>query len=111
MTCLPTQERSRDRSSFIADRLKRKNWCAMVEIALCAQVLVWLIVIGVFLAGGEASLFHPVTWYLIFHGVVFVLRPILVQGFGFDFLWRYMGFHPTDEVFVLTLIVSSVGLI
>jgi hypothetical protein len=83
----------------------------MVEIALCAQVLVWLIVIGVFLAGGEASLFHPVTWYLIFHGVVFVLRPILVQGFGFDFLWRYMGFHPTDEVFVLTLIVSSVGLI
>jgi hypothetical protein len=83
----------------------------MIDTAIAAQVIVWLIVIGVFLAGGEASLFHPVTWYLAFHGLVFVLRPILVHVFGFDFLWNYMGFHPTDEIFVRTLAVTSVGLV
>ena len=83
----------------------------MVDLALCAQVIIWLIVIGIFLASGQASLFHPVTWYLAFHGLVFVLRPILVHGFGFDFIFNYMGFCPTDEVFVRTLAITSVGLI
>ena len=83
----------------------------MIEITLCAQVIVWLIVIGVFFASGEASLFHPVAWYLAFHGLVFVLRPILVHVFGFDFMWNYMIFRPTDEVFMRTLAATSVGLV
>ena len=83
----------------------------MIDIALCAQVIVWLIVIGVFFASGEASLFHPATWYLAFHGLVFVLRPILVHVFDFDFMWNFMVFHPTDEVFIRTLAVTSVGMV
>jgi hypothetical protein len=83
----------------------------MVNIAIAAQVIIWLIVIGVFFMSGQASLFHPVTWYLAFHGLVFVLRPILVYYFGFDFIWNYMRFQPTDEVFVQTLAVASVGLV
>lgn len=83
----------------------------MIDIALCGQVVVWLIVIGVFLAGGQASLFHPVTWYLAFHGLVFVLRPILVHDFDFDFLWNYMDFRPSDDIFVETLAITSAGLI
>lgn len=83
----------------------------MVDIAIVAQVIAWLIVIGVFLARGEASLFHPVTWYLAFHGLVFILRPILVHYFHFDFILNYIGFEPTDEVFMQTLAISSVGMI
>jgi hypothetical protein len=83
----------------------------MIDIAICTQVIVWLIVCGVFFASGKASLFHPVTWYLAFHGLVFVLRPILVYGFDFDFLWNYMRFHPTNEEFVRTLAISSVGFV
>jgi hypothetical protein len=83
----------------------------MIDIAIAAQVILWLIVIGVFLASGEASLFHPVTWYLAFHGLVFVLRPILVHNFNFDFMWNYMGFHPTDAIFIQTLAITSVGLV
>ncbi len=83
----------------------------MIELGLWAQVLVLLMVVGVVLASGQGSLMHPAIWYLGFHLVVFVLRPILVHGFGFTAEWYYMGFHPSDAVFVRTLAVSSMGLL
>src|SRR5205085_2681238 len=79
--------------------------------ALIAQVVLWLIVVGVFLASGQASLFHPASVYLVFYLLVFVLRPILVRSFGFDANWNYMIFEPTDAYFMKTLAVSSVALV
>ena len=84
---------------------------SLVELALVAQLLVWLAVLGVFLASGQASVFHPVTVYLGFHGLVFVARPFLVDFMTFDSVWKYMNYQPDDEVFVRTLVVTSVGLI
>jgi len=75
----------------------------MIEIALVAQVMVWLIAIGIFLWSGQASVFHPAGVYLAFHGLVFVVRPILVYAFNFDSSWLYMQFRPSDEVFIRTL--------
>jgi hypothetical protein len=83
----------------------------MLETALIVQVLLWLAAIWIFAASGQASIFHPLTAYLGFHGLVFVARPILVSAFGFDTNWDYMQFKPSDEIFVKTLAVSSVALI
>ena len=83
----------------------------MLEQALAAQVLLWLIVLGFFFCSGQASLFHPVTVYLFFHGLVFVLRPILVVLFGFDSVWKYMVFAPTPEDLVKCMAVSSLALV
>jgi len=83
----------------------------MIEIALAAQVLLWLIVAGIFVASRQASIFHPVTAYLGFHGLVFVLRPILVYTYDFDTNFNYMQLWPTSEVFVRTLAVTSVAMI
>lgn len=83
----------------------------MIELALAAQVLFWLALVGCFLASRQASLFHPATVYLLFHGLVFVLRPVLVYSFGFDANWHYMIFKPTDDFFIRTLAVSSTGLL
>jgi hypothetical protein len=83
----------------------------MIELALCAQVLVILIVAAVVLASRQGSLMHPAIWYIGFHFIVFVLRPILVHCFGFDREWDYMMFQPSDAVFVRTLAVSSVGMV
>jgi hypothetical protein len=79
--------------------------------ALIAQVALWLVVLVAFLLSGQASLFHPVTLYLLFHGLVFVLRPILVICFGFDSVWNYMFFDPSPEILVRSLAVSSVALL
>jgi hypothetical protein len=73
--------------------------------------LIWLAVLGFFLASGQASIFHPATVYLGFHGLVFVIRPLLVHFLGFDSVWRYMVFRPEEEDFVRALAVSSVALI
>lgn len=83
----------------------------MIEIALTGQVMLWVTIIGLFMASGQASIFHPVTAYLGFHGLVFVLRPILVHSFGFDTNWEYMWFKPTDVYFTKTLAVSSVAMV
>ena len=59
----------------------------------------------------QASLFHPVVVYLLFHGLVFVIRPILVICCGFDSVWHYMLFDPSPENLVRGLEVSSGALI
>ena len=74
----------------------------MIEVALIAQVSLWLIVIGIFFWSGQASVFHPGLIYLGFHGLVFVVRPILVYVFNFDSSWAYMEFKPSDEIFIKT---------
>ncbi len=83
----------------------------MIEIALMAQVALWIIAIVVLVLSRQASVFHPAMVYLAFHGLVFVVRPILVYYFGFDASWIYMGFKASDEIFVKTLEVSSVGMV
>jgi hypothetical protein len=83
----------------------------MLELALVAQVIVWLAVLGLFLASGQASLFHPSTVYLGFHMLVFVIRPILVHYLSFDSIWIYIGFHPTETDMIKTLAVTSVALV
>src|SRR5215469_10715544 len=83
----------------------------MIELALWFQVLAWLIVLGVFLISGQASMYHPLGIYLGFHFLVFVIRPFLVYFFGFTTVFHYMVFEPSPDDFILTLAVTSVGLI
>src|SRR6516164_11118737 len=83
----------------------------MFELILCAHVLLWLILLGFFLASGQASIYHPLTVYLGFHGLVFVLRPILVHCLHFDNIWHYMHLEPSEDQLILTLEASSVALV
>lgn len=83
----------------------------MFELALTIQLIVWLIVLGLFLASGQASLFHPSTIYLGFHALVFVVRPILVYYLHFDSIWHYIGFQPSEAEMIKTLAMTSVALV
>jgi hypothetical protein len=74
-------------------------------------MLIWLTVLGVFMASGQASVFHPATLYQVFHGLVFVARPLLVHILAFDSVWKYIVFQPQDEDFIRALGVSSVALV
>jgi hypothetical protein len=82
----------------------------MVDFALYGQLMLWLLIWGLFLASRQASMFHPLTMYLAFHGLVFVVRPFLVHFLGFDAEWLYMGFEPTQQQFIRSLEVSSIAL-
>jgi hypothetical protein len=82
-----------------------------LDLALAAQATLWLLVIGFFLKSGQATIFHPLTFYLAFHGLAFVIRPFLVHLLNFDTIWGYMVFEPAETDSIRTLAVSSVGLV
>ncbi len=83
----------------------------MIELALFIQVVVFAGVCLAFVLARSTSFFHPLMLYLIFHFLVFVARPLMVHGFGYDNIWRYMRYTADEYHFMLTLMVSSVGLV
>ena len=83
----------------------------MIEFALYAQLGVFLMVAVPFALHRKASLFHPLAFYLMFHFIVFVLRPFMVHYLGFESMWIYMIYRPTETHFIKTLVISSFGLL
>jgi len=81
------------------------------ELALFGQALLWLVVVLVFLMTRQATIYHPLTIYLLFHFMVFVARPLLVQYLGIDGVWHYIGFNPSEQQLLRALAVSSFALV
>ena len=84
---------------------------SIIELAMLGQILLWLIVLGTFVASGQASMFHPLTIFLAFHALVFIIRPLEIIYWGFDFGWQYMRFYPSDGDWIKTFCVTSLGLV
>jgi hypothetical protein len=83
----------------------------MTPILLAGQAAIWLIVCYIFASGRASSIFHPFAFYLAFHGIVFVLRPILVYTFGLEAVFFAMRFYPTAEEFNFTLLLSTAAML
>ncbi len=83
----------------------------MIEFALYAQLALYATIAAAFFFNSRSSIFHPLAFYLIFHGIVFVMRPFLVHYLNFEGRWVYMQYRPTDNEFVFTLVVTSVALV
>ncbi|MBX6322237.1 MAG: oligosaccharide repeat unit polymerase, partial [Rhodospirillaceae bacterium] len=82
----------------------------MVDLLLAIQVVTWVVVCFLFfLVGRTGSIFHPFTFYAVFHLIVFVIRPLLLQYAGFGFTYDYMRFTPTPETVSLTLVVTNMA--
>ncbi|HTZ80020.1 MAG TPA: hypothetical protein VMC10_19070 [Stellaceae bacterium] len=78
----------------------------MVEALLTIQTVIWLMVVVMFLRSPRGSMFHPFAFYLAFHGIVFVLRPIMERAFNFDLVFYAMRFYPSEEDMVRAILVS-----
>lgn len=83
----------------------------MIDALLGFQVLLWLGVCCLFARSRAASLFHPLTFYLAFHGLVFVVWPILQRLYNFEGVFYAMRFYPSEEVIEVTLMLTSVSLL
>lgn len=82
----------------------------MTAFVLAFQAAIWLAIGYLFIRSRSASIFHPFSFYLAFHGVVFVIRPIMEQLFGFEHTFFQMRFYPTEEQEQLALILTTVAL-
>jgi hypothetical protein len=75
------------------------------------QTAFWLFLCWGFISSRSSSMFHPFFYYLMFHGLVFVIRPILVYTFNFEAIFYVMRFYPSENEFIFTLVLTSVGLL
>lgn len=75
----------------------------MYVFALIFGVVLWLGVLFAYLRHPASSVFHPGTYYLVFQGLIFVLRPILAHTLQYDDLYALYNFQPSmaDKVTVL----------
>lgn len=83
----------------------------MLDLAVVLQGMIWLAAAAAFFGRRQATLFHPCTLYLAFHGIVFVLRPLAVHFLNFDLMWNYIGFYPSPEDLLRALAASSASLV
>ena len=83
----------------------------MYEFLLLASAGVWAITALVYSQRSCASMFHPLTYYLAFHFLIFVLRPPLVYFREYNVIYRVYEFQPSIEDKATVLIAANLGLI
>lgn len=81
----------------------------MLDMCLIFQVIIWGVVGILFFSSRQATIYHPLFFYWIFHGIVFVIYPLADVYIGFYRIWNYLGFSPTENEYIKALLVSSIG--
>ena len=83
----------------------------MYPTLLLASVAIFLIVAIVYLRQDFSSVYHPISLYLVFHGIVFTIRPLFAYWLHYDFLYRVYRFNPSDDVKSTVIICANLGLL
>jgi len=81
------------------------------QLALAFSALCFAAVTFAFVRSRAFSAFHPLTVYLIFHGFVFVIRPIIAYLGEFTLVYRLYQFTPSPSDRITALLVSTLGLL
>ncbi|MGB7655055.1 MAG: O-antigen polymerase [Novosphingobium sp.] len=83
----------------------------MYEVALAFSLLIYLGVLTTYLRSRYFSAFHPFTLYCMFHGLVFVVRPVLSLFLDYQYVYRAYQFTPTPGDRTIALLVADLGLV
>ena len=83
----------------------------MYDLILLASTLFYGAVVLAYLRHPAASLFHPAGIYLLFHGLVFTVRPIIARIYDFDLIYRVYDFHPSLSDKITAILAADLGLL
>lgn len=75
------------------------------DVLLFAAVCIW------YVRTIDQPLFHPIGYYLLFHFLVFVFRPILAYYYDFQLLYGVYGFQPDWDVKQTALLTTDLALL
>ncbi len=81
----------------------------MYDFALAVSVLCFVLVGFAFVRSPVFSIFHPLTVYLAFHGLIFVIRPIFARIIGYSYIYRAYQFTPSDSDKLTVIVASNIG--
>lgn len=79
--------------------------------ALFLSFIVFGVINWLYASGGLASAFHPFTYYSLFHGIVFVLRPAVAYFAGYDAIYQSAGFVPSLSDKLTVIGAANLGFI
>ena len=89
----------------------------MYEYDAYIQAVSWLNLIAntLFLLGYSRyikfRILDPATWYVLFHFMLFAIRPTFVFELGYRANFMYMGFSPDLPDVIITFAVANLGLL
>lgn len=83
----------------------------MYEFMLLLGVILWLTVGFIYVRLDVASMYHPLTYYILVHGLIFVIRPILAYHYGFNGLYIFYEFMPSIDDKIIVLAGADLGLV
>ena len=83
----------------------------MYELLLLASLVLFAGVSFAYLRHPAASLAHPASFYLAFHGFLFVFRPLVAQYYEFDFVYRLYQFQPSMDDKITVILGANLAMI
>jgi len=83
----------------------------MYEINIIITIILWVLIVFIYSLSKNASVYNPTTFYLFFHGLTFVVRPIFKYFYDFQFMYNLYSFSPSEQTRNLALIAANIGLI
>ena len=83
----------------------------MIVAAVTANVAMFVLLAFILATRGYLNVYSGLFVYLLFHFMVFVQRPLVVYLFDLRSEYIFMGYFPSDEMFVSTLMVANIGLL
>ena len=83
----------------------------MYPILLIASVAIFLAVVAIYVRQDFSSVYHPITFYLLFHGLVFAVRPLFAYWNGYDRLYQAYRFLPSADTKTTVIVAANLGLL
>lgn len=81
----------------------------MYELSLIFTAVTFLGLAAAYLRSSIFSVFHPLTYYLLFHGVVFVFRPILAYFMDYRLVYQVYQFTPSMADKTTAILAANLG--
>ena len=83
----------------------------MYDFLLLASLVLFLGTSLAYVRHPAASLAHPASFYLAFHGFIFVFRPLVARWYDFDFVYRLYEFQPSLENKITVILGANLAMV
>lgn len=83
----------------------------MYDFLLLTSLVVFIGTGIAYMRHPAASLAHPASFYLAFHGFIFVFRPLVARWYEFDFVYRLYEFQPSLENKITVILGANLAML
>ena len=83
----------------------------MYDLLLLASAIIFAAASIAYLRHPAAGLMHPATFYLAFHGFIFVIRPIVARIYDFNFVYRLFEFMPSISDKITVILAANLAMV